>query len=355
MTFRLRALLTGALLLAGCGPKDEHIPRVMGSSGIYHVMLGADGPVEIRKQTWTTYSRVSFGTEVNPDDLLRVGGGGRVKLVCSDLTVVNIGAGPPDTAPCPEQGELKTHLHETLLRGASLNCPMLTYPRKGQLLDQRPRIQWTAISDTRNYVVDVDAGAVHWKRDSRLGDDAKEGVFTYPADAPALPLGATVLVSIIGGSHNSNDCAPQTPKLKVLSKEDQASVRAAEQRLKGISLSNTEMDFLRANLWLSHRLYSEAITLLDHLVEDPAAPCAAFRLLGQAYEDADLADKAKDAYQKALARAAGSQDLEAQASLNADLAQITTDKVERARYVTEACALFKRLGDNQRAAEIAAK
>ena len=160
-------------------------------------------------------------------------------------------------------------------------------------------------------------------------------------------------IAIVAAGHTSDDCAPQHPSLRVLTEAEQARVHRADERLQGMPLPAAERDFLRANLWLSHDLYGEAIAVLERLARAPGAPPAIHRLLGEAYEYVELPDRAESAYRAALAGAATSRDVEARATLSVALARVSTDQQESKQLVAQAVMLYRLLGDNQRADELA--
>jgi tetratricopeptide (TPR) repeat protein len=140
--------------------------------------------------------------------------------------------------------------------------------------------------------------------------------------------------------------------MRLLSATEQASVHRAEMRLASARLPAAELDFLRANLWLSHDLYAEAIRLLERLAQAQHAEPAVNRLLGECYELIELPDRAATAYRAALADARAGQDLDSQATLELALARVSTTPDESKRLVQQAAALYRRLGDNQKAAEL---
>jgi hypothetical protein len=236
--------------------------------------------------------------------------------------------------------------------GTPGGCPILISPRAGRLLDPQPEVRWTAISETRDYTIALQAGGMHWRRELHLADDALEGSLPYPQDALPIPPGSPVTVTISGGGHVSDECAPRASELRMLTEAEQFPIRQADGRIKGLGLSALEAAYLRANLFLSHELYAEAIALLESISQASDAGVAVDRLLGDAYSSIELYDSARTAYQKALDRAGAFPDIEAEAALNDALARLTGDTRKRANFLDRAIALYTKLGDRKKVGEL---
>jgi len=275
--------------------------------------------------------------------------------VCADLSIQTLSARPPGPVPCPSGGELVDRSPYLLLRSAAnSSCLSQLWPRTGQLMTLRPEVRWAVIPDTTNYRVELSGDSVHWTRNVHLSDGTREGRMTYPPDERALSPGSTVVIAISGaGRSSSNECAPQKPGIRILSQSEQVSLHAAEDRLESLGLSADELGYLRANLWLSHELYAESIDLLDRLSMSPKASVAIFRLLGDAYYNAELTDRATVAYKEALRRAASGTDIETEAALNAVVAKLTKESLERKHCAMRAIELYRSLGDEKQASELA--
>jgi hypothetical protein len=348
--------LASSLLLASCQPPSP-TPHVTAVLNPFHLLLHAKGSVALRKPAWTAYSPISFGAAIAAEDLVRIGAGASITVACADLSILTLSDSAPAPLPCPDGDALVVHPRELLMRGAVVHdCPALLFPRAGNLRDPRPEIRWAAIEATRDYKVALDAGAFHWERDTQIGPGASEGRLPYPAGEAPLPLDGEAAIVISGALHSSRACSPQRSVVHRLSAQEQAAVERAELRLQTPQLSPTEVEFLRANLWVSHEMYSDAIALLERLARKPGAPREAVeRLLGECYEAIELPERAAEAYRAALAesQSQAASDLEAQAALNLGLARVSEQADESRSRMLTASELYRRLGDTKRADDLA--
>jgi hypothetical protein len=342
--------LAAALLLAAC--HQAKAPFVVKTTAL-HVLVGSNGKVEMIKRDWTNFSPVSFGELISPGDVLLVAQGATASIVCSDLSARTLQVGPPGPVPCPSAGELTAiEPYLPMRSGANEPCPAVISPRGGRLLDPRPPVRWIAVPASRDYTVAFKAGAMRWQRDIHLAPDAEEGRLSYPGDASPVPAGVPVSITISGGGLSSDKCAPRESELRLLTDAEQASIRAAADRISALGLSPLQAGYLRANLFLSHDLYAQAIDLLESLPRSPDAAAALDRLLGDAYSALELEDLARRAYRRALDRIASLPDVAVEAALNDALAKLTADESQHARFRNRAIELYRQLGNSKRVAEL---
>jgi hypothetical protein len=90
-TALLLIILIISMLLGGCRePTPEPVERP-------NLLVAVTGDVRLKREGWTEYVPVGFGTLLQYDDLLKVEGS--AKVLCGDLTTVSIDG--RDSCPCP--------------------------------------------------------------------------------------------------------------------------------------------------------------------------------------------------------------------------------------------------------------
>src|SRR5205085_992113 len=117
-------LFTFAVLLGTLTPAcADEVPA--------NLIVAVQGKVMIRRQTWTGASPAVVGTVLRLGDLVVPDGGGKVSILCADLTLAESG----DTTagiPCRPEGQPALRWNGARVapaRSASTDFPRLLYPR----------------------------------------------------------------------------------------------------------------------------------------------------------------------------------------------------------------------------------
>lgn len=105
-----------------------------------HFLLSTGIGAALKRQAWTQYVPVEFGTALHDGDLLRVEG--QARILCADLQVNSISG--VDSVPCrTASGILKYRGADFLVtRAAPGDVPYALFPRNTLLLDSRPQLRW---------------------------------------------------------------------------------------------------------------------------------------------------------------------------------------------------------------------
>ncbi len=357
--------LTGLFLLvtclaAACGatptPAHEAIatapPRAGGPSLLPNLLVEAEGDVWLRRIGWNEFLPASFGTAVQPGDLLRVPEGSLASVFCGDETLWD--AGPrtlPDdglehTAPCQTGRPPRPWSDVAALRGEQDDqIPYVVHPRNTALMSHRPRLRWHPLPGVDSYTVALISDDGRDRPPVEVGDDQA----AWPVDWPPLEADATYVLVVEGGGARSDRGNEQHAGLGfwLLSDAEAEVVGALESRLRARPISSTATALLVAELYLSHELRAEATELLEDLATSSRA-ASVWLALGQTYLEAGLTSEAGSALDQAIAAAQGTgqQEIEAAARVGLALVARTQDDATTAEaHLSAARLLYEQIGD----------
>ena len=178
----------------------------------------------------------------------------------------------------------------------------------------------------------------------------------YPESAPALQPGVTYRLVVMAGDRSSSEEPGAGLGFSVLGAEEAKAVKDAEAKIRALGLTETGTALLIANVYATNGLYAEAIEGLERLrgTQEPAV----LRLLGDLYISTGLNRLAEERYAAALARSEALNDIEGQAQAQHALGRIYEalgNPAEARRHLSDALALYDRLGDAKKAAEAKAQ
>src|SRR5262249_42798805 len=154
--------------------------------------------VSVKREGWSAYAPVLFGTALHYGDLLRLDGSAQATVVCTDLTLATVPSGVGGI-PCPVGREpngpglvYDGSLVNPTRSNPSGEFPLVVAPRKTNLLDPRPTLRWTPVAGVTTYTVSVRGPKVSWSTEVTSGTEV-----AYPGNAPALVAGATYKVTVV--------------------------------------------------------------------------------------------------------------------------------------------------------------
>ena len=140
----LLRLLAISLVCSAClATTASQEPRTAnaGNSTI-SLAISTRGVTTYKRQGWTNFAPIAFGTRLMLADLLNVGEASNLKVVCSDLTLHEVSAGITGL-PCPQSSGVLVNSSGSLInvtRAADAFYPAVLSPRKTKLLSVRPRL-----------------------------------------------------------------------------------------------------------------------------------------------------------------------------------------------------------------------
>ncbi|MDJ0899013.1 MAG: hypothetical protein QNJ55_09385 [Xenococcus sp. MO_188.B8] len=130
----------------------------------------------------------------------------------------------------------------------------------GRFLNNRPKLRWLPVIDTKYYSITVSGKGVNWK--ASVNDDH----ITY--DGPQLQQGQSYLIRVesINGDEKS-DFSDETTLIMITEKEAM-SFQNANAQIAAKDLANTVKDLEMAQLYIEYDLRVEAIEILKQLAPD---------------------------------------------------------------------------------------
>ena len=317
------------------------------------LIVGVQGDAAVKRAGWRDYAPALFGAPLRRGDLLRLGSAGSATVACADLKLATVEGGvsgyPCQTAPKTPLVYEGTLLNPTRGDGGSGDTPLVISPRKTKLLNPRPVLRWQPVPGAKTYKVSLQGA--NWATEVSGASE-----LPYPDSAPALQPGVTYRLVVMAGDRSSSEEPGAGLGFSVLGAEEAKAVKEAEAKIRALGLAETATALLIANVYATNGLYAEAIEGLERLrgTQEPAV----LRLLGDLYISTGLNRLAEERYAAALARSEALNDIEGQAQAQHALGRIYEalgNPAEARRHLSDALALYDRLGEAKKAAEAKAQ
>ena len=320
------------------------VPAIV-ESGTNFLLTGS-GNVRLKRDGWSSYISVTFGTRLRSDDLLRVDG--QATVLCADLTAKSV-SGLMST-PCSDAGILKYRGARFIARRAvpSEGIPYILYPRNTLVLDSRPLLSWHD-TGARSYTVAImQGGTALWQR-------AVAGTkLPYPDDEPALEPNIDYLLLVtddVSGETSAKDPAKGIG-FQLATAEESASIRARCDQIKGLTMleppaQEFALGAYHASVEVSDSGFSplgEAWLIFEKLAKTHDTP-AVHLWRGDILTRIQLPNEASSAYQAVIKSAELLGDTESEATARAALWRLTGDEA----HLNGAIKLYEQLGDEDEA------
>ena len=351
----LGCLAFGMLLLVGCRNPTPTPTPVQG----VNLVVVVEEDAYLKREGWSDYTPIDFGTPVRHTDLLRAEG--TLSVLCGDLSIRLVEG--RDNAPCPpalgwmERDGAYYGVDASAgggVRTGTLpdDVPYVQHPRNTLILDPRPLLRWHDTGAVSYTVAIVQSGSAIWHQDDVVGNEIR-----YPEDAPALQSGQDYLLVVVDNETGKTSGGDPTRGIgfQVVAPAHREAIEPHREAVLALSsLDEPTCDFALAVYYATWRpsteegagadtgrgLWGEAWLLLETVAETHDAP-AAHLWTGDVLSAIKLPDEAEAAYQAALERAEALGDLESQAAAQAGLWYVTGDEV----HWEKAVELYERLGD----------
>ena len=323
------------------------------------------GQVLVRQVITGQNVGASFGTILQPGDVIVTGQTAQAEFLCSDGNRIQIESNDHLTVSC--NGVPNPVFQELFLdrRGDQFELlpsarpvpsdddqrPVVLSPRDTRLIERQPTIDWQEVEGAEAYEVIVRT------RDSELWRAmTQETELSYPETAPVMQAGERYFIDVIA------DMGPDKPPrslepsfVAILSAKEVEQVHHFEAQVEALGLAVESARFLRAIYYANQELYDMAIHELTSLAEE--TPSALIhRLLGDIYLDVKLSAKASRHYQEAyqLAQAQDDPLAQVQAAVGLGHAAYADRKFAQALgHYQEALTLYQALGFEEQAGAVA--
>ena len=362
----LLVLILGLALL-GCGPAataPPPPPDTPSPSGDQsdeftdpglNLLVAQQGEVLLKRAAWSDYHPTGFGAVLERGDLLRLSSDAQAKVLCDNLTLWPVPGGAPAglNSGCPQPPEpalTRGGAKVGATRGVDPLVPYIISPRASKLLDNAPTLRW---NDTGGgpYTVQVRGGDLSWGQ-----EEVAQTKLAYPGE-PALEPGVFYLLVVQDGQgRSSQDEGLKGLGFSLLEEAEAGRVRADAERITGLGLSREAKALALARLYAGHGLIAEAVEILEGLVEEGSQQAAIHQALADLYGEIGLTLLAEPRYLEAVELAEAEGNVEGLAAAQACLGEIyagLNNAEEAVRWLSQAQANYERLGDAQRASEIA--
>jgi hypothetical protein len=316
------SLLTAALLNGCTKPTPEPVDHP-------NLLVAVEGDTLLKREGWSDYIPVGFGTIIQYNDLLQVDG--TASVLCGDLTVKTI-SGP----------------HYRAIPDA---IPYIQHPRNTLVLDSQPMLRWNDTGASSYIVAIASGGETVWSQPGVTGNSIR-----YPDGAPALQPDTDYLLTVQDGEHSSGDDPTKGLGFQVLGEAERAIIEERRDEILALSsLDSPARDFALAVYYATWQvpadetepadgrgLWGEAWLLLESVAQTQNEP-AVHLWMGDVLAAMKMFDEAEAVYQTALQRADALGDLEAQAAAYAGLWRLTGKETNREKAI----ALYEELGDKR--------
>jgi hypothetical protein len=349
-------LLTVFLLGLSCGAACSGTQQISPPSSIvddaegsgFSILLIAEGEVQLKRTHWADFHPTSFGAMLYRGDQIKPALGAKAVVLCSNLSSWLVPAGAPSglNNGCPESAQT------VLLRGKSQIgstrggtdplLPFIISPRATKLLNSKPILSWNPAPGANSYTIYI--SGLDWEETVDTTEVA------YPGDPPLLPDTDYLLVVETDDDKSSKNEGIAGLGFGLLSDTEAQKVRADEAKIRRLNLSEPANTFAIAQVYASHKLYAEAIQMLEKLVTDNQQTANVYRALGELYQQVGLIALAESRYSNALDSASSTNDLESLAAIEKGLGEAYTElgnKDEAVHWLTQAKAGYEKLGDGQ--------
>lgn len=322
-----------------------------------NLVVQIDGQVKVKRQGWTAYAPVVFGTALYAGDLVSLGESSRAKVVCSDLTLRDLPTGIGGV-PCPKSRVvlLRPDLSQIKATRAGQNdgsIPVVLSPRKTKLLSANPTLRWTPVKGVTAYKVEVRGEDLKHRLDWSTIITHTE--LFYPETAPRLEADVDYKLIVAANDPRGSPSTGRFLGFSLLSSKDRKAVLEKQKQIEHLQLAAGPTQFLIARLYADHQLYAEAIERLE-LISQTFKEAAVKRLLGDLYMQVELARQAEADYLTALDLSNAENDDEGQMLLHRSLAeiywQILGNKEMTGRHLSATLDLATKLGDDVTATEV---
>jgi hypothetical protein len=323
-----------------------------------NLLVEVQGDVWLRRAGWGEFVPAGFGIAVFPGDLLRVDAGSVASVFCGDEASWEGGPealsddGMEHGIPCRAGRPPRPWTDVAALRAEGDGShPYIVQPRNTALLNDRPQIRWHEIDTEATYIITIIAE----DGKERSSFEATGGASDWPSDWPPLEVNATYLLRISPKGKSSQDESTSAGQgFWLLDTDEAEEVREREGRLRAQSLPVTAIDLVVAELYLSHGMRSEAISLLEGVVRRDGTP-AVYISLGCVYLEVGVALEAKESFDQALIAAQASGELEAEAEAHVGLGlsiRLLGDESDALQQFESARDLYEKIGARESVEEI---
>ncbi|SRR5579883_235663 len=237
------------------------------------------------------------GDSISPSNTLQV-------LCYLNETVLTLGRGSVSNkcvSSVSKEGKKcpRTLLQECVTSKAPVSHqlePTLISPYNDAVLTPTPRLTWRTVPTATSYTVQISGTGVDWFQ------EVNGTSLDYPQAQPKLALGNAYKVSVIA-NQGRNPISASSTVLIIASQDEIRQITNLITTIQQLNLSPDDQAIDLSTVYMSQKFLTEAISVLQARVRSGSHHPKIYRLLGDRFLDAGLADEAKQQYTKASALA----------------------------------------------------
>ncbi len=320
-------------------------------SYVASIIIEFRGKVKYKRDGWSNYQPVGFGTKLYPGDLIQVPTGATARIQCA---IGNFWSVPEGVSGLNNGCEPVNDNDNGLRPGSNddyLKIPFVISPRSTSLLTDKPILRWNAVSGASRYVVSISdetVGNEIWKA------EVSGTEIVYPGTPPLEP-GVDYLVMIkADNDRSSGEDKEINLGFRLIDKTQSQRLLADVEQIKQ-ELSGEAADLAAVHLYTTSKLNAEVIEMLEVLAQKGSQTTAIYRMLGDLYWQVKLHHLSENPYKKAVQLAEENQDIEVKAVAQARLSEIYAARKmlsEAISFGTAAKLSYETLGDTQEVNEL---
>lgn len=329
-----------------------------------HRLIEADGVVELQRGN-APWRRVYTGTKLKDGDLLKPAPGVKATVRCSNenstLWSVIPGLLVGVRNGCGDSKTINPRSLDHLPGGNDPNVPYIVSPRNTFLLNDKPTFRWNSVSEATKYLVRVERqDALVWQTEVR----SNRNEVVYGGEQPLEP-GVTYVVTVEAdnGTSSLDDEGVkngEADKLGFVLLDTEEVQRVQEAVQKTIQSNLTDTDEAKALalaiLYQEKQLRVDAIQTLKPLVAQGNKTAFVYQMLGDIYADKGLNLLAEAWYEKAIALATASENLDILTETKKNLAMVKMmlgKAADADQLLQQAQAKYEQLRDAESADQVA--
>lgn len=319
-------------------------------------ILEATGEVLLKRSNRSSYHPTSVGTALYSDDLLQPDRGVKVIVLCPDLTKWRVPAGEPSSLNegCQGPGVLVRPSNTVITTNYGGSNPLIPYvisPRSTSVLTDKPTLRWNAVPGVASYTVKLSSS------DGVIWSQKVSGTQVVYPGPPLKPGVAYSLVVEATNGKSSQDEGKTGIQFNLLDQQLIQQVRDSVKLLNQQQLPDEIKALYLVELYRDRNfnLIGEAIATLEAQVSKGNQTPTVHRLLGDLYWQVGLKLLAEAHYLKAVNLAKSPKDLEERAAAELGLGTlyiVTKNQNEASRWLKQALAGYKVLGDKKRVSDL---
>lgn len=270
-------------------------PSWANSNGLFFI-TEFEGEVTIQQNSEGEFRPPYFGYPLDIDDKIQLEAGASATVICSNSEPWEVPTGIISSIPEDCSGGsilVRSDTGRTKSRNVgNLNIPYVISPR-GLLAGELSEIRWNKVADASSYHVQILEGS-----EEIWSEKTSNTEIVYSGESLLEPgLGYEIVVTTDDGT-SSREAG--TNGFRLLEESEYQPILAKVETIKQQGLSQESESLALAYLYLSENLNSEAVAILEDLVETETQKTIVYRLLGDTYRQTGLNVLAKEHYLSGL-------------------------------------------------------